>query len=176
MSVGIYGCGPIGLMMIQMARLSGATYIVATDKIPQRLEAARHYGANLVIPADSSQVTAEIMAATHNRGVDVAFEVAGDNNAVETAVTTAKLGARVVLVGIPPDDNTSFKASTIRRKGLTIKLVRRMKHVYPRAIDLVQKRLVDVNSIITHRFPFSEAPQAFIEAEKRDGLKVVVEF
>jgi L-iditol 2-dehydrogenase len=79
-------------------------------------------------------------------------------------------------VGIPPDDITTFKASTIRRKGLTIKLTRRMKHVYPRAIEMVEKGLVDVSAVITNRYPFSEAPQAFFEAEKRNGLKVVVEF
>ena len=176
MSVGIFGCGPIGILMIQLARLSGASFISATDRLPQRLEAARRAGADLVLPADSGREADRILDATHNRGMDVAFEVAGDNDAVDAAVTSAKPGARVVLVGIPPDDTTTFKASTIRRKGLTIKLVRRMKHVYPRAVDLVQKGLVDINAVITHRFPFSEAPQAFFEAEKRDGLKVVVEF
>ncbi len=61
-----------------------------------------------------------------------------------------------------------------RRKGLTIKLVRRMKHTYPRAIELVKKGLVDVRSIVTHRFPLEQAAEAFRAAERREGLKVVV--
>jgi len=175
MSVGIFGCGPIGLLMVQLARISGATQIIATDKLPHRLQAAQSFGATDVFQADGGQEAAEILAATHRRGVDVAFEVAGENEAVETAVAIAKPGARVVLVGIPADDRTAFTASTARRKGLTIKLVRRMKHTYPRAIALVEHGLVDVRSLATHRFPLTEAKPALVEAEKRSGLKVVIE-
>jgi len=175
MSVGIFGCGPIGLLMVQLARISGATRIIATDKLPHRLEAAKSFGATNVFQAEGGTEAAEILAATNRRGVDVAFEVAGENDAVETAVAAAKPGARVVLVGIPADDRTTFAASTARRKGLTIKLVRRMKHTYPRAIALVEHGLVDVRSLVTHRFPLTEAKPAFVEAEKRSGLKVVVE-
>ncbi|HVN52834.1 MAG TPA: alcohol dehydrogenase catalytic domain-containing protein [Anaerolineaceae bacterium] len=176
MSVGIFGCGPIGLMMVQLARLAGAAFIVATDRLPQRVEAARRFGAHLALQADDGREAGEILAATHHRGLDVTFEVAGDNAAVETAAATAKPGAKVVLVGIPPEDRTSFQASTVRRKGLTVKWVRRMKHVYPRAIRLVEEGLVDVHAIITHRFPFSQAQQAFEEAANRNGLKVILEF
>jgi L-iditol 2-dehydrogenase len=80
----------------------------------------------------------------------------------------------VVLCGIPTVNRTSFKASTARRKGLTIKLVRRMKHTYPRAIRLVEAGLVNVHAIISHRFPLEEYKQAFDVAQKREGLKVVI--
>jgi len=175
MSVGIFGCGPIGLLMVQLARISGATHIIATEKLPHRLQAAKSFGATDVFQAEGGQEIAEILAATHRRGVDVAFEVAGENDAVGTAIAVAKPGARVVLVGIPADDRTTFTASIARRKGLTIKLARRMKHTYPRAISLVEHGLVDVHSLVTHRFPLTEAKPAFVEAEKRSGLKVVVE-
>jgi L-iditol 2-dehydrogenase len=79
-----------------------------------------------------------------------------------------------VLAGIPDDDKTSFSASTARRKGLTIKLVRRMKHTYPRAIELVAKGLVDVRSIVTHRFPLEKTREAFQVAERREGLKIII--
>ena len=84
-------------------------------------------------------------------------------------------GGKVILAGIPDDDQTSFSASVARRKGLTIKLVRRMKHTYPRAIELVSKGLVDVRSIVTHRFPLEQAAEAFRVAERREGLKVIIE-
>jgi len=62
-----------------------------------------------------------------------------------------------------------------RRKGLTIKLVRRMKHTYPRVIELVSKGLVDVRSIVTHRFPLEQSAEAFRVAQRREGLKVIIE-
>jgi len=62
-----------------------------------------------------------------------------------------------------------------RRKGLTIKLVRRMKHTYPRAIELVSKGLVDVRSLVTHRFSLENAAEAFAVAQRREGIKVIIE-
>jgi L-iditol 2-dehydrogenase len=62
-----------------------------------------------------------------------------------------------------------------RRKGLTLKLVRRMKHTYPRAIRLVESGQVDVRTLVTHRFPLEQAAEAFRTAERRKGLKVIVE-
>ena len=77
--------------------------------------------------------------------------------------------------GIPSIDETSFTASVARRKGLTIKLVRRMKHTYPRAIELVSRGLVDVRSLVTHRFSIEDAAEAFEVAQRREGLKVIIE-
>ncbi|MBN1453132.1 MAG: hypothetical protein JW963_19110, partial [Anaerolineales bacterium] len=76
---------------------------------------------------------------------------------------------------IPAEDRTSFTASESRRKGLTIKLVRRMKHTYPRAIELVSKGLVDVRSLVTHRFPLEQTAEAFRVAQRREGLKIIIE-
>jgi L-iditol 2-dehydrogenase len=175
MSVGVFGCGPIGLLIIQMARLSGAANIVATDKLSHRVDAALAFGASQTFLAEDGRELRKIRAATNGRGLDVAFEAAGTQDAVDTSVAAVVAGGRVVLVGIPDDDKTSFSASTARRKGLTIKLVRRMKHTYPRAIKLVSQGLVDVRSLVTHRFRLEQAAEAFRVAERRDGLKVIIE-
>jgi L-iditol 2-dehydrogenase len=175
MRVGVFGCGPIGLLIIQLARLSGAVQIIATDPLPHRLEAARAYGATDVIRADDGAEAPEVWSAAASRGVDVAFEVAGENAAVETAIHAARPGGQVVLAGIPADDRTSFSAATARRKGLTLRLCRRMKHTYPRAIALVEQGKVDVRSLVTHRFPLEQAQQAFEVAARREGLKIVIE-
>jgi len=116
-----------------------------------------------------------VLAATRQRGVDVAFEAAGDNEAVETAIATARPGGTVALIGIPSDDRTSFQASAARRKGLTIKLVRRMKHTYPRAIAMVAAGLLQLGSLVTHRFPLGEYEAAFQVAAQRQGIKVLIE-
>jgi L-iditol 2-dehydrogenase len=104
----------------------------------------------------------------------VAFEVAGTDSAVDGALAAARPGGRVVLVGIPDEDRTSFRASVARRKGLTMLLSRRMGEVYPRAIRLVERGLVDVRAVVTHRFDLGDAPGAFAEAAARTGHKVIV--
>ena len=174
-TVGVFGCGPIGLLVLQLARAAGATQVFATEKLSHRVEAARSLGATAVFWATDGQEAGDVLAATGGRGVDVAFEVAGENEAVDAAIAATRRGGRVVLVGIPPDDRTSFAASVARRKGLTIKLSRRMKHVYPRAIKLVESGLVDVPSLVTHHFPLIKSEEAFALAQRRAGIKVIIE-
>jgi L-iditol 2-dehydrogenase len=175
MSVGVFGCGPIGLLVLQMARLAGASNIIATDKLPHRIEAAKGLGASQVFDARDSDRLNQIRAAMSKQGVDVAFDASGAPDAVEDAFAAVAVGGKVILAGIPDEDKTSFTASVARRKGLTIKMVRRMKHTYPRAIELVSKGLVDVRSLVTHRFPLERSAEAFHVAQRREGLKVVIE-
>ncbi len=175
MTVGVFGSGPIGLLITQLARLSGASWIVATDLLEHRLEAARDYGAHETILADGAEEAERVSELTGGRGLDVCFEAAGDSGAVDAAIGAARPGARVLLVGIPSDDRICFSASLSRRKGLTVKLVRRMKHTYERAAALVESGLVDVRSLVTHRFPLDQFEQAFAVASRREGLKVVLE-
>jgi L-iditol 2-dehydrogenase len=173
MSVGVFGCGPIGLLTLQVARAAGAVELYATDVLPHRLETARALGAQTTM-ADSHEAD-KIRQATGGRGVDVAYEAAGENEAVEAAMAAVKYGGCVVLAGIPADDRIAFNASVARRKGLTIRLVRRMKLTYPRAIRLVETGRVDVRSLVTHRFPLERSAEAFALASRREGLKVVIE-
>jgi L-iditol 2-dehydrogenase len=173
-AVGVFGCGPIGLLIVQLANLAGATEILATDRLPHRLEAAQACGATETLLVEDHLPEGTFWQATKGRGLAVVFESAGDNQAVEAAVEAARPGGRVVLVGIPYPDQTSFTASTARRKGLTLVFSRRMKFTYPRAIQLVERGLVDVRSLVTHTFPLSQVRQAFDSAQRREGLKVMV--
>jgi L-iditol 2-dehydrogenase len=175
MTVGVFGCGPIGLLIIQVARLMGATNIIATDILPHRVDAAESFGADHAFLAENSHELEEIRAVTRGRGMDVVFEAAGEQEAVDAAFDAVLPGGKVILVGIPGNDRTCFNAGIARRKGLTIKIVRRMKHTYPRAIDLVSKGLVNVRSLVTHRFPLEQTTEAFQVAARREGLKVMIE-
>jgi len=174
MSVGVFGCGPIGLLIIQLARLSGASVVVASEILPHRMNAAKMFGAKQVFQPDPMVPESAILKATGGRGLDVTFEVAGAQGAVDDAFTAVMPGGKVILAGIPGEDRTSFSASVARRKGLTIKMVRRMKNTYPRAIRLVGGGQVDVRSLVTHTFPLEQAAQAFETAERREGLKVII--
>jgi L-iditol 2-dehydrogenase len=155
--VAVVGCGPIGLMLVQLALAAGAASVQAVEPLPHRLEAAVSLG-----------------AAPDGPPADIVFEVAGNDAAVRTSMTLARPGGRVVLAGIPDDDRTSFPASLARRKGLTLALVRRMHNTYPRAIELVVSGRIDVASLVTAGYPLTEVATAFTVATARTGLKIVV--
>ncbi len=175
-TVGVFGCGPIGLFALQVAKLAGAARVVATDLAsrPHRLEAARALGAE-VFPAERGLEAGAIVDAVGGLGLDAAIEAAGSGDAVDAAIEAVRPGARVVLAGISSAERTSFRASPARRKGLTLALARRMKHVYPRAIALAASGRVDLRRLVTHRFPLAESARAFSLAASREGLKVVIE-
>jgi L-iditol 2-dehydrogenase len=176
----VAGCGPIGLLLIQVLRAAGAASVVAFDPLAHRREAAVRLGADAALdPAElgttgASGVPAR-MREVVGEGVDVAFEMAGTDGGVQLAMAAVRPGGRVVLGGIPGDDWTRFQASLARRKGLTIAMVRRMNDVYPRAIALADAGRVDLDSLVSDRFPLGKAPEAFGTAARRDGLKVIIE-
>lgn len=176
-TVGVVGCGPIGLLLVAQARAAGAAAIVATDPHRHRLAAAVELGATATIEAtDEADERALAVAATGGRGLDVVFDAAGDAAAVETAVEIARPGGQVVLVGIPPNDRTTFRASVARRKGLTIRVSRRStESAFRRAVELTDRRWLDLDPLITLRVPLAEAVRGFAALVGRSGIKVVVE-
>lgn len=173
MAVGVFGCGPIGLLIIQLARLAGASMVIATDVLAHRVEAARAFGADAAHLVGSNYSYQDV-AVFGKQELDVVFEAAGENDAVQMAIAAARPGGKVTVVGIPSDDRTSFSASVPRRKGLTIKLVRRMKLTYPRAVRLVESGKVNVRSLVTHTFSLDQSAEAFRLAARREGLKVMI--
>jgi L-iditol 2-dehydrogenase len=162
----VVGCGPIGLLLIQLLRAAGASRVIAVEPLAHRREAAARCGADLVLEPDEP---------VSGLGVDVAFEVAGNDDSVRIVLESVRPGGRVVLTGIPDDDSTMFTASLARRKGLTIALTRRMNDVYPRAISLAARGVVDLESLVTQRVALSETADAFTSAADRSGLKVIIE-
>ncbi len=160
-TVAVLGAGPIGLLTAALARLSGAGAVYVTEPVGYRRAFAEAYAADIVFDPDREDVVAAILEATDDRGVDVAFEAAGAAQTPDQAAQVARPGGKVVVVGIPDDDKMTMTASVVRRKGLTIKLVRRMKHTYPRAIQLVASGAVDVATLATHVFPLESIDRAF---------------
>lgn len=168
----VVGAGPIGLLAAQVARRSGAGRVFVSEPLGHRRLSAERVGADEVwLPAE---VAAGLPAVTGGRGADVVIELAGNDDAIGTAVDAARPGARVVLAGIPSGATSSFVAATSRRKGLTFVMSRRMHETYPLAIDLATHGL-DLDSLVTARYPLDHAAAAFTAAVARTGDKVVIE-
>lgn len=175
-SVAILGAGSIGLCILQTVRASGAQPIYVIDQFPWRLAVAEELG-GIPINFREQDPVAAIHEATKGRGVDVAIEAAWADHSIQWSAEMARLGGRLVLVGIPGNNQFHMNHATARRKGLTIRMSRRMKHVYPRAIKLVESGAVNLSCLISHRFPLEQAPHAFAlnEAYQDSVVKVIVD-
>ena len=152
----LIGCGPIGLLILQVLRTAGAGEILACDPQPHRRELALRLGASKV-----GASVADIGEWTRGEGLPLVIEATNAPEGFRDAIRAARIGGRVVLVGIPDGDSYVIPAAEARRRGLNIKFSRRMGHVYPRAIALVEAGKVDVEAVVSHRFPLSEGPAAF---------------
>lgn len=176
-SVAVLGCGPIGLPIIKLARLSGSDPIFAFDRFPWRAEKARDWGATHARTLDDGDPVAIIDAHTAGRGVDVVFEAAWADHSVQQAADMARLGGRLVLVGIPEEDTLTLRHSVARRKGLTIMMARRMKHTYPRAIRLATTHPAHLRleDLVSHHFPLAETAAAFeMNARYAEGVHKIM--
>ncbi len=159
-NVAILGAGPIGLLILQTMKLAGADPIFISDKFSWRLAWAEKHG-GIPIPCEDEDAVERIRKETRGRGVDAAIEAAWGDHSAEQACEMARPGGRVILVGIPSNDRLGLKHSTARRKGLTILMCRRMKHTYRRAIWIVERGLIDLGGLVSHRFNLKHAAHAF---------------
>lgn len=174
-TVAVLGAGPVGLLIARLAVLAGADPVIISDKFDWRLQKARDWGAAHTINIDQVNPVAAAAELTRGRGVDVAIEAAWADQSVQQAVDMARYGGRLVLVGIPPDDKLCIKHSAARRKGLTVMMSRRMKHTYPRAIQLAASGRVALDELVSHRFPLAQAASAYASnAAYEPGINKVV--
>jgi L-iditol 2-dehydrogenase len=175
-TVAVLGCGPIGLTIVRLARVAGAQEVFATEAVGHRRRLAEKCGATLALDPTREDTVRRILDATHGRGVDVAFEVAGAVETPELAAEVAKACGRVIVVGICSEDRMPFRSTPARKKGLTIKVSRRMGHVYARTLALVRRGMVDVSGLVTHVFPLERGPEGFalLDGYRGDVGKVVI--
>jgi L-iditol 2-dehydrogenase len=175
-TVAVVGSGSIGLACMQVARVAGAGRLIVTDKHDYRLRLARKLGATDTINVDKQDPEEVVKELTNGRGADCVFECTNRGTGAPQAYGLAGIGGRVILVGIPEEDEIVLDAHEPRRKELTVQYVRRSRHAARQAIDLVMSKRVDVKSWVSHRVPLSRAKQVFdLAAEyKDDVLKAVI--
>jgi len=169
-TVCIVGGGAIGLIMMQLAKLSGAAKLVVSEPNARRREAAMQLGADFAIDPTDPEQRKSMEGAAH-----VVIECVGNNPAVQSAFDFAKKGATVVLFSVPKVDAAfPLPLFDVYKKELTIKGSFVNPDTHDRAVQLLNAGKLDFGPIITHRFPLGQMAEAIAEQMGSGSIKVVV--
>jgi threonine 3-dehydrogenase len=175
-TVAVTGCGPIGLCAVGIARAAGATWVVATDTEPYRLELATQMGADLVLDGRSPETVAKVLDATGGDGVDVVLEMSGSAAALDQGLRFVTRGGRISLLGIFGEPVAVDLSNLVIEKGVRVHGVfgRRIYDTWERTQDLLRSGALDVAPILTHRFDLADWQQGFDLLGSRHAGKVVL--
>lgn len=174
--VAIVGAGPIGLSAIMGARLFSPSHIVAIDKADTRLEAAKQFGADVVVNNGREDALEVVRQLTDGLGADVAIEAVGVPATFELAAELIRPGGRVANIGVHGEPAT-LHLETLWIKDVTITTGLVDTSSTPTLLKLLTSRQVDATPFVTHHFDldeFIEAYDVFGRATDTGALKVVV--
>lgn len=171
----VVGGGAIGLLMVQLAKLSGASQIVLSEPNEKRRQVGLQLGANAAIDPtrpDAQEAFAQVLGG----GANVVIECVGNVPAVKSAFQFAGKGATVLLFSVPKVDATfDLPLFDVYKKELTIKGSFVNPDTHARAVALINSGKVDFDPIITHRFTLDQLPEAIAMQMSDASIKVVVE-
>lgn len=172
----ITGAGPIGLMAVAVAQFVGARFVVITDVNPYRLELARKMGATLAIDVNKSSLDEAMKQLGMKEGFDVGLEMSGHPQALRDMLRTMVHGGKVALLGIPPGD-TAIDWNHVIFKGLQIKGIygREIFETWYKMTNMLQSGL-DIQPVITHRFPAIRYEEAFRIMSSGQSGKVILDW
>lgn len=171
----VVGGGAIGLLMVQLAKLSGASQIVLSEPNEKRRQVGLQLGANTALDPtrpDAQEAFAQVL----DGGANVVIECVGNVPAVKSAFQFAGKGATVLLFSVPKVDATfDLPLFDVYKKELTIKGSFVNPDTHARAVALINSGKVDFGPIITHRFTLDQLPEAIAMQMSDASIKVVVE-
>lgn len=188
-TVVVFGCGPIGVLCQAVAKAYGAKQVIGIDVVQSRLDFAKQYGADGVFlpskpeagvdPVSHSEKVAALIKETFDlgEGPDIVLECTGAEPCIQAGVFVCKKGGTYVQAGMGREV-VAFPITTACIRALTIKgSIRYQSGCYKTAVDLVASGKLDVKRLITNRFKFEEAEQAFelVKAGRQDVFKVIIE-
>jgi 2-desacetyl-2-hydroxyethyl bacteriochlorophyllide A dehydrogenase len=173
-SVLVVGSGMIGLFLIQVLKNSNAGKIIAVDLDDQKLQLATKFGADLVLNAKDKNINEIILNETNRRGADVAFEAVGIEPTVNSAIANVRKGGIVTLVGNLAA-NINFPLQSIVTREIRIQGSCAIAGEYPKVLEMMEKGLVDVDSLLSAKAPLSEGASWFKRLyEHEPGLNKVI--
>lgn len=174
--VAVVGAGPVGLSAISGARLFSPSHVVAIDIAPSRLEAAKQFGADVVVNNSSEDPIAAVRALTDGLGADVAIEAVGVPEAFELTADLVRPVGRVANIGVHGKPAT-LHLERLWTRDVTITTGLVDTYSTPTLLRLLTSRQIDAQRFITHRFGFDqfiEAYDVFARAGETGALKVVL--
>jgi L-iditol 2-dehydrogenase len=178
--VAILGTGVLGTCVATLLALHEGIEVVCVDLIADRLEGAKAMGVKAVVQVEDGgreKAAAAALEAIGVEGADVVFECAGAPDTLWNMCELAAPAAHVVVIGSNPEDTVAFSSGSARRKGLTMRFVRRSRNTLQGAIALAVKGLIAPGAIVTHTFSATRTRDAYeTVAARTDGvLKAVVD-
>lgn len=180
-SCAIWGCGGVGLSVLQGCRIAGASTLISIDANPAKLEYAKQLGATHVIDASAEDAVEQVMAITGGRGADYTFEAIGVGACMEQAYMAARRGGTATIVGVGRfDDAFSLSAGLVAIMEKTIKgsfcgqgaSVRD----FPRMLDWYRQGKLELDSLVTTTYDIEDVAQAYADMEAGKNARGVVVF
>lgn len=172
--VAILGCGPIGLMAVNIAKVVGAKKIIAIEINEYRRNLAKELGADIVINPLEEDVVKRVLEETNGLGVDVLGEFSGNKQAIEQAFKYIKLGGYMSILGIPSKNIEIDLAQDVVFKGITIYGVtgRIMYDTWHQVRGIIRR--LDLDKIITHTFKLEEIDKAMEVMKSGNSGKIAL--
>ena len=180
-TVAVFGCGGVGLSVIQGCRLAGADRIIAVDLADNKLEMAQKFGATDSVNGSSGDPVAKIKELTDGIGVDYGFEVIGVPAVVQQAYAATRRGGTCTVVGVGRlTEQVGFNALLLSLEGKTIKGCMygnvNPRVDFPNLLDLNRRGKLDLEGLVSQTYSIDDAPQAFQDLEKGINARGVIVF
>lgn len=172
----IFGAGTIGLCALKIAKCYNARKIISVDINEHRLKIAKDMGADYIINSAKENFEQEIMDLTDGKGASLVVEATGVESALKMCFTVTAYRAKVVILGFYKSPLVYIPPIHIVKKELDVYGSRLYRNRFPLALDLLAKKKVNVNDLITHEFKFREVEKAIKTAldPNEKSIKVIV--
>jgi L-iditol 2-dehydrogenase len=174
----VIGAGPIGIMHLKLALLSGAGKVLVSERAEERIEQARQSGATRVIQPGVEDLAAAVDEETRGQGADAIIVAAPAHEAQQQALTLAAIGGRINFFGgLPKDKPTiAFDSNIVHYKELIVTGTSACStQDCWQAAEIINSGRLDLRDVVSKRFPLPETLAGFAAAEDRRSLKVVIE-
>jgi threonine dehydrogenase-like Zn-dependent dehydrogenase len=169
-TVAVVGAGPAGLIALQCARVLGAGRVIISDSRPERLALGKWLGADHIVNVDECQFVEEVRRITNGQGVDLAFDAAGTERSFLEMLQVLRPQGRAVLYGVPDSAVAQFPLQEVILKDITLYGSLSDRTGWGELIELVATGRINLQCLITHRFPLRQAAEALpIIRDPRSG-------